>query len=1072
MRFSPLLPSLYKTVLGAAFLFAANSAMAATFTVTSTLDVGPGSLRQAITDANATPEIDTIAFNIPGAAGAVRTIALLTELPAITSPISIDGYTQPGATANSLAVGNNAQLLIEISGNNIVDDGIQLDTNDSLVRGLVLNRFLGDAITIGEGGDASVGKRNAIIGCFIGTDVTGAADAGNLGDGVSIFDADSDSNSIGTSEAANRNLISGNGANGIEVRGDRNVIVNNHIGTDRSGTADLGNDDNGVFISGADNIVGNANEASRNVISGNTSVGAIEAGVFIMGAGATGNSVSGNFIGVNASGTVRAQSGLAALPLELSNGTGVSIMGGATNNIIGGGMGEGNVISGNTTAGVLISDPNTSDNTVRQNFIGPDVNGNAVFFTVTAPAVGARPTLSQAVGVQIQLAATRNAISGAAGAGNVISGNANAGIVIQNAGTSENFVGGNYIGTNVAGNGPLPGPTNPEAVQDTGIHLRLMARFNTIGIGFENVDLPHYGNVIAFNDNDGVLIGGTSQAAADLTDANSIRFNSIFSNGGADNIGLGINVDAAVQGVSGPFEGVEGRRPFNVDVTMNDPAKGDDDTGPNNEQNHPILESARTGSSGTVVRGTINAERLVTLIIDFYANQTPQGGSENGRACDPSDMGEGERHVGALLVRTDSMGDASFAFALRGSTSRGEFITATATKIAGGEEASQPSPSTGEFSNCVEVITPGILQLATNINEQSEGASTATVIVTRTFGSDGTVSVPVIVSSSTATRGIDYLVSTNPLPGVAVTRDTPPGQDTVTLTFAPGETVRAFQITLIDDNLDDDNEGINFRLGTPVGATLAGPNRGSLLIQDNDATPTLTINDVSVVEGDRGAINAVFTVRMTSASSRTVTVDFRTADGSAKARSDYKPQSGRLSFASGVATQTITVPVLGEMREERNEFFQVILSGAVNARIKDNRAVALIRSTPGDDDMTAPRVTITSPRDNTTVSDLSLISGVISDRNARGGIGAGSGVSRVDVSIFNTREGFFDGRDFVGPATTLRATLQGNTFKLRTGLNASSLRAGTYIITARATDALGNEGRSSVRVFVVANQGT
>src|SRR5262249_29551716 len=75
--------------------------------VTTTADDGPGSLRQAILDADAAPDpSNAITFNIPG--GGVQTIAPASPLPAITSPISIDGYTQPGASANTLAVGDNA----------------------------------------------------------------------------------------------------------------------------------------------------------------------------------------------------------------------------------------------------------------------------------------------------------------------------------------------------------------------------------------------------------------------------------------------------------------------------------------------------------------------------------------------------------------------------------------------------------------------------------------------------------------------------------------------------------------------------------------------------------------------------------------------------------------------------------------------------------------------------------------------------------------------------------------------------------------------------------------------------
>src|SRR3989442_2742136 len=89
---------------------------AATLTVTNTADSGPGSLRQAILDANADASTNdvSIEFNIPGSG--VQTIAPLSSLPYITHSVSIDGYTQPGASPNTLANADNAVLLIELSG--------------------------------------------------------------------------------------------------------------------------------------------------------------------------------------------------------------------------------------------------------------------------------------------------------------------------------------------------------------------------------------------------------------------------------------------------------------------------------------------------------------------------------------------------------------------------------------------------------------------------------------------------------------------------------------------------------------------------------------------------------------------------------------------------------------------------------------------------------------------------------------------------------------------------------------------------------------------------------------------
>jgi hypothetical protein len=114
-------------------------ASAATFTVTNTSDSGAGSLRQAITDANAAAGADTIAFDIAGSG--VHTIVPASPLPAITEAVTIDGYTQTGALANSNGpeLGTNAQLMIEIDGTNT---GVN-NTDAVLIFGARLRRQRG-----------------------------------------------------------------------------------------------------------------------------------------------------------------------------------------------------------------------------------------------------------------------------------------------------------------------------------------------------------------------------------------------------------------------------------------------------------------------------------------------------------------------------------------------------------------------------------------------------------------------------------------------------------------------------------------------------------------------------------------------------------------------------------------------------------------------------------------------------------------------------------------------------------------------------------------------------------------
>jgi hypothetical protein len=145
---------------------------------------------------------DTIAFNIPGAG--VRTINLTSALPTITDPVTIDGYTQPGSSPNTLPDGDNAILLIELNRGNLTVNGLTITAGNSVVRGLVINRnisFVAYAIEITTRGG------NLIEGNFLGPDATGTADVGTQGFGAHILDVAD--NTIGGTIPRARNLIWG-----------------------------------------------------------------------------------------------------------------------------------------------------------------------------------------------------------------------------------------------------------------------------------------------------------------------------------------------------------------------------------------------------------------------------------------------------------------------------------------------------------------------------------------------------------------------------------------------------------------------------------------------------------------------------------------------------------------------------------------------------------------------------------------------------------------------------------------------------------------------------------------------
>jgi uncharacterized repeat protein (TIGR01451 family) len=291
------------------------------------------------------------------------TITPATELPAITTPATVDGYSQPGSSPNTLAVGDNARILITLSGINapsspVPANGLTLGFN-STVEGLAINNFPGAGIVLNSS-DASV------VGNFIGTDTTGTIAAPNAGGGVSVTSFGS---TIGGSLPASRNVISGNGTAGIAViEGGFPVttIQGNYIGTSASGTAALANA-NGITLDAgpSESTSGGGESVIGNVISGNTFIGlaiTVDSVFFQTG------TIQGNLIGTDATGTAALGNGTIGMLLldEVSNRT----IGGTT-------AGQGNTISFNGTDGIRVASSGSASSTSLNNTItGNTINSN------------------------------------------------------------------------------------------------------------------------------------------------------------------------------------------------------------------------------------------------------------------------------------------------------------------------------------------------------------------------------------------------------------------------------------------------------------------------------------------------------------------------------------------------------------------------------------------------------------------------------------------------------------------------------------------------------------------------
>jgi parallel beta-helix repeat protein len=797
---------------------------AAIFDVTNTNDGGPGSLRAAITSANGSSGKDLIRFFVTG------TISLTSgPLPVVTDPVVIDGRTAPGYSGSPVVRVDNA------TGNAI--NGFEVSAGSTELRAFSITRF-GNGIVLETNG------ADIVAGNWIGLDLSGNADGND--DGIV---ASSNTNTIGGTTAADRNVISGNTGDGVTITGSGatgNLVEGNYVGTTTDGAAAEGNGGQGIVVSSSKN-----DTLSANVVSGNG-----QDGIRLAGAGASSSRIESNLVGTDALGTA-----------AIANGAdGIALLDGASFNTVGGGASNRNVVSGNGHAGISIAGGGTRENGVAANFIGTSADGLSAL-----PNTGS--------GVAILSGATNNSITR-----NVISGNGLHGVQIAGAGTSGNSLGGNSIGLNA----------NQKKLSNggSGVSVEAGASANEIGGGRGR-------NVISGNAENGVAIvgaGTTANTVADNRIGTNRRAEKAIGNGfsgvliadDASQNTIGGGPSNAINVISGNgFAGVEIRGSgcaadavrlpvLGVGTTANVVSGNFIGTGwASGSIPNDVGVAILAGASGNTVGGTGSGQgNLISANKDDGVLISDCGTSNN--VVEGNDIGTTYGAGGALPNGGDGVRITSNASqntvgggarnVISGNTKQGVAIQAAQSNVVLGNYIGTNANATAAVPNGkdgVSIFSGSVSNLVGGTTPQARNVISGNVGHGVTVGGDGT-SQNVVQGNYVGTGGSGTTALPNDT-GIAVQRGA--SQNTVGGTAAGAGNVISGN-TFAGILLTDDG-------GTPPGSTSGNLIQGNLVGTDANGTAALPNGQFGVIFTDGPKSN---TLGGTQAGARNV-IAFNDGDG-------------------------------------------------------------------------------------------------------------------------------------------------------------------------------------------------
>lgn len=453
--------------------------------------------------------------------------------------------------------------------------------------------------------------------------------------------------------------------------------------------------------------------------------------------------------------------------------------------------------------------------------------------------------------------------------------------------TANTVIAGNSFGTNAARTAVVGNTSQHIAIQyKTSGHVTIGgAAPNVFAGGYLGVSIFYSNNVHITGNHFGRTPEGRGfplnlaievyQSSENLIDGNVIRGNElgILVNGSA------LRNRILANSLDDNGYGIDLSPQYNAPrATPND---GDDsDVGPNNLMNYPVIERATTSGGQTTITGTLTTHPNRAHRIELFSSPD----------CNGSGRGEGRDLVDWFEMTTDGSGVAAFTRTVPAVTP-GKQITATATSDLEG---------TSELSPCTLAEGPGRFAFEAGLVVHAEG-SAAEVTVRRLDGAVGTASVAYGVTGGTAT-GADFTGGSG------------------TLAFADGETEKTFVVETTDDSIFEGDETILLALSNATGgASIGAPSTLTFRIVDDDPYPTVTVENLRVVEGN-GTSTALVVLRASQRANAWIEV--ATAGGSAQPGSDFTPGRTILSFSDD-PVQTFAVTILGDPELEPDEQFIV-----------------------------------------------------------------------------------------------------------------------------------------------------